>query len=110
MMMNEQKIFNLLSMAQRAGRIASGDFAVAKAVQGKNARLLLVAKDASEETKKRYRQMAAGAKIEIFYLGDRELLGHCIGKDFRAAAAVLDAGFANAIAKHCRSDSDTGVD
>lgn len=109
-MINEQKIFNLLSMAQRAGRIASGDFAVAKAVQGKNARLLLVAKDASEETKKRYQQMAAGAEIEIFYLGDRELLGHCIGKDFRAAAAVLDAGFANAIAKHCRSDSDTGVD
>ena len=110
MMMNEQKIFNLLGMAQRAGRIASGDFAVTKAVEGKKARLLLVAKDASEETRKRYRQLAAKAKIELFYLGDRELLGHCIGKDFRAVAAVLDAGFANAIAKHCRSDSDTGVD
>lgn len=108
--MKEQKVLNLLSMAQRAGRIASGDFAVTKAVQEKKARLLLVAKDAAEETQKRYQQMALNAGIELFYLGDRELLGHCIGKDFRAAAAVLDAGFANAIAKHCRSDSDTGVD
>ncbi|MGM9539191.1 L7Ae/L30e/S12e/Gadd45 family ribosomal protein [Anaerovibrio sp.] len=108
--MNEQKILNLLGMAQRAGRVASGDFAVTKAVQGRKARLLLVAADASEDTRKRYRQMAADASIELFYLGDRELLGHCIGKDFRAAVAVLDAGFANAIAKHCRSDSDTGVD
>lgn len=110
MNMNEQKIFNLLSMAQRAGRIASGDFAINRAVQEKKARLLLVARDASGETKKSYRQMALNAGIELFYIGDRELLGHCIGKDFRAAAAVLDAGFANAIAKHCRTDSDMGVD
>ena len=109
-MMNEQKIFNLLSMAQRAGRIASGDFAVTKAVQGNKVHLLLVAGDASAETRQRYEQMAARGKIKIVYLWDREQLGHCIGKDFRAAAAVLDAGFANAIAKHCRSDSDTGVD
>lgn len=98
MIMNEEKLYNLLGLAQRAGRLASGDFAVTKAVQGKKAHLMLVAEDASEETKAGYRQMAKQAKIELFYLGSREQLGHCIGKDFRAVIAVLDAGFANAIA------------
>lgn len=108
--MNEQKIMNLLGMAQRAGRVASGDFAVTKAVQGNKVHLLLVAGDASAETRKRYEQMAAKAKIRIIYLGDREQLGHCIGKDFRAAAAITDAGFANAIARFCPLDGETGVD
>lgn len=109
-MMNEQKIMNLLSMAQRAGRVASGDFAVTKAVQGNKSYLLIVAGDASAETRKRYEQIAAQAKIRIIYLGDREQLGHCIGKDFRAVAAVMDAGFANAIARFCPTDGETGVD
>lgn len=109
-MMNEQKIMNLLSMAQRAGRVASGDFAVTKAVQGNKAHLLIVAEDASAETRKRYEQMAAQTKIRIIYLGDREQLGHCIGKDFRAVAAIMDAGFANAIARFCPLDGETGVD
>lgn len=109
-MMNEQKIMNLLSMAQRAGRVVSGDFAVTKAVQEKKAHLLLVAGDASAETCKRYEQMAVKAKIKIFRLWDRERLGHCIGKDFRAAAALTDAGFANAIARFCSTDGETGVD
>ena len=108
--MKPNKIYSLLGIAMRGRNVVSGEFATESAVKDGSAMLVLVAKDASEETRKRYRQLAAKAKIELFYLGDRELLGHCIGKDFRAVAAVLDAGFANAIAKHCRSDSDTGVD
>lgn len=109
-LMNEQKIMNLLGMAQRAGRLASGDFAVTQSLEKGQAKLLLVAADASEETQKRYRQLAAKANIEMFCLGDRERLGHCIGKEFRAAVAVLDAGFANAMVRHCRPDGGTGVD
>ena len=41
--MNEQKIINLLSMAQRAGKVVSGDFAVNKAVKERKAKMLLVA-------------------------------------------------------------------
>lgn len=99
--MNEYKILNLLSMAQRAGRIASGDFAVTKALQEKKAKLLLIAEDASEDTKERYQRMASEVKIDVHYLGSKEMLGNCIGKDYRAAIVLLDDGFANAIAKHC---------
>lgn len=107
--MNEQKIVNLLSMAQRAGKVASGDFAVQKAVQGNKAKLILVAADAAVETQKKYQHLASEAKIDLYYLLDREALGHCIGKEYRAVAAVLDAGFANAMTKLCQVDKDSGV-
>ena len=97
--MNKTKILNLLSMAQRANKVVSGDFAVTKAVQGRKALLMIVAEDASEETKKSYQRMADDAEINVYYLFDREELGHCIGKDFRAVAAIMDKGFADALSK-----------
>lgn len=97
--MNEQKIMNLLSMAQRANKIASGDFAVNKAVESGKVFLMLVAEDAAEETKKKYQSMADYRHLKLYYLFDREELGHCIGKEYRAVAAVLDKGFADALVK-----------
>lgn len=97
--MNNAKIYNLLSMAQRANEVVSGDFAVEKAVQGNKARLILVAEDAAEETRKKYQYLADEAGIKLYYLFDREELGHCIGKEYRAVAAVLDKGFADALTK-----------
>lgn len=102
--MNVQKILNLLGMAQKAGKLVSGDFAVTRAAEKKNIYLLLAASDAADSTKERYQQLAKKLNIEIFYPGDREMLGHCIGKDFRAIVAVMDEGFANAIAKHCLTE------
>ena len=55
-------------MAQRAGKVASGDFAVQKAVQGNKAKLILVAADAAVETQKKYQHLAAEAKIDLYYL------------------------------------------
>ena len=63
--MNKTKILNLLSMAQRANKVVSGDFAVTKAVQGRKALLMIVAEDASEETKKNYQRMADDAEINV---------------------------------------------
>ena len=97
--MNEQKIMNLLSMAQRANKIASGEFAAAKALQEGKARLLLVAEDAAPETKKNYAELAAKYRVPVYYLLTRDLLGSCLGKGFRAAAAVLDPGFGKAMGK-----------
>ncbi len=97
--MNEQKVVNLLSMAQRANQVVSGEFAAAKALQEGKARLLLVAKDAASETKKNYAGLAAKYKVPIYYLLTRDSLGTCLGKTFRAAAVLLDPGFGKALEK-----------
>ena len=81
------KVISLLGLAERAGKIASGEFAAEKAVKTGKARLIIVAEDASDNTKKKFSDMC------------KELLGHGIGKEFRASLAVLDGGFAKAIEK-----------
>ena len=97
--MIEQKIMNLLSMAQRANQVVSGEFAAQKALQEKRAKLLLVAEDAAEETRKSYAELAERYTVPFHYLLTREQLGQCIGKNFRAAAVLLDSGFSKAIEK-----------
>lgn len=51
------KVISLLGLAERAGKIASGEFAAEKAVKIGKARLIIVAEDASDNTKKKFSDM-----------------------------------------------------
>jgi ribosomal protein L7Ae-like RNA K-turn-binding protein len=95
--MKEQKLISLLGLAQKAGKIASGELAVEKTVRSGKAQLVILAEDSSENTKKAYRDMARYYSIPIYELLSKEQLGICIGKMNRAALSVMDAGFAKAI-------------
>lgn len=96
-MRNEQKITSLLGLAQKAGKIASGELAVEKAVKSGQAKLLIIATDCSEATKKSYRDMTTYYNVELYELFSKEQLGACIGKVYRAALAVTDTGFSKAV-------------
>lgn len=64
------------------------------------AALVIVAGDASENTKKKFRNMCDYYKVPIYFYEDKDTLGHAMGKQFRASLAVLDEGFAKGIRKH----------
>ena len=98
-MMNEQKIASLLGLAQKAGKIVSGELAVEKAVKSGQAKILIIATDCSAATKKNYRDMTTYYNVELFELFSKEELGTCIGKVYRAALGVIDAGFSTAVKK-----------
>ena len=98
-MQAEKKILNLLGLAQRANRAASGNFAVMKALESNKSSLLLVAGDAAKDTKDEYLKKAGEYEVPVHCILTREKLGHCLGKDFRAAVAILDAGFAKGLEK-----------
>ena len=51
------KVISLLGLAERAGKIASGEFAAEKAVKTGKARLIIVAEDASDNTKRKFSDM-----------------------------------------------------
>ncbi|BBB93138.1 MAG TPA: ribosomal L7Ae/L30e/S12e/Gadd45 family protein [Methylomusa anaerophila] len=95
--MNEQKLMSILGLAQKAGKLASGEFAVQGAIKSGKARLLLIASDASESTKQTYRDQAAYYKIASYEASSKDHLGRCIGKARRAAIAIIDDGFAKSI-------------
>ena len=54
-MNNEEKIYSLLGLCQKAGKLVSGEFAVEKAVKGGNAKIVIISADASENTAKKFR-------------------------------------------------------
>ena len=89
----------LLGLATKAGKIASGEFSTEKSVKSGKGFLVLVAADASENTKKKFRNMCEFYEVPVYFLADKEELGKFCGKEFRASLAVQDENFAKAMLK-----------
>ena len=96
----EHKVLSMLGLATRARKLVSGEFSVEKAVKEGKAVLVLVAEDASNNTKKLFTNMCAYYQVPMYVISNKESLGHAMGKEIRASIAILDTGFANAIMKH----------
>ncbi|MCM1468339.1 MAG: ribosomal L7Ae/L30e/S12e/Gadd45 family protein [Alistipes sp.] len=95
--MDQNKVLSLLGLAQKAGKIASGEFSTEKSVKSGKAFLVIVAEDASDNTKKMFSNMCGYYKVPVYFVADKETLGHHIGKEFRASLAVNDEGFAKSL-------------
>ncbi len=96
---NKQKIINLLSMAARAGKVESGEYAVTHCLSEQKAALVCLATDLSPEVAKKYENLALEQAPVVVLPLDKQTLGGCIGKNERAAVAVCNGGFADAIKK-----------
>ena len=70
-----------------------------KAVKEGSARLVILAEDASDNTKKMFGNMCEFYQVPLYTMSNKELLGHAIGKQIRASLAVTDDGLAKAIKK-----------
>lgn len=105
--MKADKALSLIGLATKAGRTVSGEFSTEKAVKGGRASLVVVAGNASENTKKKFRNMCEFYGVPIYFYKDKDTLGNAMGKEFRASLAVLDEGFANGIRKAMETDDGT---
>ena len=97
--MAEKEVAGVLGLAQKAGKISSGDLGVKDALSGGKAKLLIIATDASPNTVKELKFLADKASVPVISCMQRTGLGLCIGRAPRAAVAVLDKGFAGLIMK-----------
>lgn len=95
--MSQNKLFSLLGLAMRGRNLVSGEFQTENAVKDGSAMLVIVAEDASANTRKLFTDKCSFYKVPIYLFGTKELLGQAIGKDYRSSMAVIDAGLANAI-------------
>ena len=98
--MENKKLLSLISLAKKAGKVVSGEFATEKEIKTGKAWLAIIADDASDNTKKKFRNMCEFYKVPFYIYGNKDILGHTIGKEFRASLAILDEGFAKGIRKH----------
>lgn len=103
--MARDKVLSLISLATKAGRCASGEFMTESEVKSGRATLVVVAEDASDNTKKKFRDMCEFYEVPIIVYGDKDTLGHAMGKQFRASLAILDEGFTKGILKEMKARS-----
>ena len=78
-----------------------------KEVKSGKAALVIVAGDSSDNTKKKFQNMCEYYKVPIHFYGDKDTLGHAMGKEFRASLAILDKGFADGIRKQLKKYDET---
>ena len=80
---------------------------VTKEVKSGRAYLVIVADDASDNTKKKFQNMCDFYQVPIYFYKDKDTLGHAMGKEFRASLVILDEGFAKGIRKHIDTENQT---
>ena len=93
----QNKVLSMLGIAARGRNVVSGEFMTEKAVKSFQACLVIVATDASDNTKKMFRDMCSFYEVPIYEFGSKEELAHAIGKEMRASLAVTDEGLAKSI-------------
>ena len=93
--MDNNKQAFALGLAQKAGKIVSGDFAVKSALKSGTVKLLVVAEDTAPNSKKELCYLAEQAGVPVVELLTRWEIGGALGKGQRAAAAITDSNFAS---------------
>ena len=80
-MNNHQRLSNLIGLAQRAGKVISGEELVIKAIQSGKAKFVFLANDAGDNY-----------KVEVSTVFNTLELSAALGKP-RKVVAIADAGF-----------------
>ncbi|MGX6979409.1 YlxQ-related RNA-binding protein [Vagococcus elongatus] len=92
-MNNREKALNLLGMATRAGKIVSGEGLVLQDIRARKVQLVLLAEDASANTRKKLTDKCSHYQIPCYSLFTQTEISQAIGKT-RMVCGVKDKGFA----------------
>ena len=99
MQAEERKIYNLLGLMTKSRNLVSGSFMTERAVKDGSAKLVIISYDASDNTKKLFRNKCEFYKIPLYFWGNSDDIGRAIGKEARVSLAVTDKGFTKSIQK-----------
>ena len=103
-MNNEIKqIYSLIGLCQKAGFVKAGEFQTEKFVKEGAAVLVIVAEDASENTKKKFRNMSEFYKVPFYEFGIKDELGYSIGCELRSSLCITNKGLADKIISKLQS-------
>ena len=94
------KALNYMALARKAGLIELGEEPVGAAARAQHARLVVVAKDASDHTWRRAKSFVAGTSQECISVPySKDEMGLAVGRQSLAIAAFTDPAMALAFVK-----------
>lgn len=88
------EVLRLLGLARRAGAVVPGTDAARRVIRAGEARLILMAGDASSVQLDKIRSVLKNRPIPRGTLGDRATLGAAVGRGPTSVVAVTSASFA----------------
>jgi ribosomal protein L7Ae-like RNA K-turn-binding protein len=92
-MKNDKQLYFALGLAQKAGKLASGDQGVEDALKKGQACLVLMASDVSDRTRDRLESLCRHYKVPVRQALTMADIGLAIGRSPRAAVVILDHHF-----------------
>lgn len=93
------RVWGMLSISKKAGKLVSGEGRVQDAVRGDSAYAIIVSADASQNTQKKFLNMGNFRDLPVILMSDRYSLGKAIGSKIAVVLAVCDKGLADNIIK-----------
>jgi len=93
------KVLGLLGLCTRAGKICFGTDACIDLIQKNKVKLVIVATDASDRTKRNFEFICKNNKTKIYFFGTIEQISKAIGKNNKAVIGVKEENFAKQIEK-----------
>ncbi len=103
-MSDEDRVYNLIGLAERAGKAVSGADAVKASLLRGKARILICTRDISRGTMDKIltaaeRGAREGKEPALYSFGESERLGMSMGRPPRTVLAIEDKGFAEGLAQ-----------
>jgi len=89
-----RKLVSLISLSMRAGRIVTGEEGCLKTLQNGRGRLVFVATDASDNTRKKFSDKSRHYGAPCYCLFSKDEIEAAIGKTNRATIVIICENFA----------------
>ncbi len=86
----DNKIASLLSICQKSGNLVSGELSCEKTLQKKKAKLVIIAEDASDNTKKKFINKSFFYNVPSYIFGTKDEISRFIGKNNRAVVIITE--------------------
>lgn len=98
-MINNSKLIGMLGLATKAGKITFGTEASTECINKKKAKLVIIAEDSSDKTKKNFEFLCSKNNIPLLIIETIDNLSRAIGNKNKAIICIKDKNFANEISK-----------
>ncbi|WP_240375351.1 ribosomal L7Ae/L30e/S12e/Gadd45 family protein [Bacillus piscicola] len=91
----DKAFYSFLGLAAKAGKVKTGEELVLREIRNQSLYLVLIAADASPNTKKKFKDKSSSYRIPLRVAGSRDSLGEAIGKGSRVIIGITEKGFAD---------------
>lgn len=95
----KNRVLGMLGISAKAGKIVCGNDATIEDIERHKVKLVIVAEDASEKTKKNMKYVCDKNKVPILEFGKIEEISRTIGKSNKAIIGIKSKSLSEAIEK-----------